>query len=91
MNSEEATEWDGSSDDTGKFEVSQQLWHDKNPSLLKALSAEHRAKIYSPSRLHIRGLGFSSFIRRTASISRLLRHKGMWRIYSNPDIHGFRD
>jgi hypothetical protein len=37
-----------------------------------------------------RGLGFFGIIRRTAPFSRLLRHtcKGMWRIYSNPDLQG---
>jgi hypothetical protein len=35
-----------------------------------------------------RGLSFSGLIRRTAPFSRLLRHKGVWRIYSNPDPHG---
>jgi hypothetical protein len=35
-----------------------------------------------------RGLGFSGLIRRTAPFSRLLRHEGMWRIYSNLDPHG---
>jgi hypothetical protein len=36
--------------------------------------------------------GFSGLIRRTAPFSRLLshikKHKGMWRIYSNPDPTG---
>jgi hypothetical protein len=34
------------------------------------------------------GLGFSGLIRRTTPFSRLLRHNGVWRIYSNPDPHG---
>jgi hypothetical protein len=41
----------GLSDETGKNKgpVSQQVWHDRDPSSSKALSAEHRPKFYSTS------------------------------------------
>jgi hypothetical protein len=35
-----------------------------------------------------RGLGFPISSGKTAPFSRLLRHRGMWRIYLNPDPHG---
>jgi hypothetical protein len=35
-----------------------------------------------------RDLGFSGLLGRIAPISRLLRHMGMWRIFSNPDAGG---
>jgi hypothetical protein len=45
--------------------------------------------LYRASPAVTRGLGFYGLIKRTAPFSRLFRHKGMWRTYSNPDLHGF--
>jgi hypothetical protein len=78
--------------------VSQQVWHDKDPSLW---SAGHRPKFYSPSLWRdpyrttpavTQVLGFYDFIQRTVPINRLLRqvrkcggltYFSFWTIHTN--------
>jgi hypothetical protein len=76
------------------------LWRSTSPLLVKGCKiwsyARHSGRLgagrnlYRATHAVVLDLGFSGLIRRVTFIqSPLTTHEGMWRINSNPDLHGF--